>query len=262
MYYNQRPERADLGLVFKWLLMAFVAGDINAGGFMACGRFVSHVTGFATWFGMDASAGDWGLALSMVSVPAFFLLGVMFAAYFTDAKISRGGKPRFGMVMALVSLILAGAALAGYFDLFGIFGKAFDLHDDYILLVLLCCASGLMNATITSATKGTMRSTHLTGTTTDLGIGLVRGFFGHDSAARKTDEHYRNALRVGTITAFALGSLVGAVMFKQTYYLGFLLPAALVLYIGNLGGRVDASGSAAPGKVLPDRAVTGRKSAS
>lgn len=242
MYTYGKPEKIPLGLLFKWLMMAFVSGDVNAGGFMACGRFVSHVTGFATWFGMDAADGNWTDALSMLSVPAFFLLGVMVSAYFTDAEISRGGHGKFKLVMAIASMLLFVTAAGGYFDVFGAFGKSFRLESDYFLLVLLCTASGLLNATITTASKGVMRSTHLTGTTTDLGIGIVRAYFGHREG--RAGETYRNALRIGTIIAFALGSLVGAVMFRQLYYLGFLLPGVLVLYIANLGGRAAVKAAA------------------
>lgn len=248
MYTYGKPEKVPLGLLFKWLMMAFVSGDVNAGGFMACGRFVSHVTGFATWFGIDAADGDWPAALSMLSVPAFFLLGVMISAFFTDTQISRGGKPRFTLMMIAASVLMLAAAGFGYFDLFGGFGKAFRLESDYFLLVLLCTASGILNATITTASKGVMRSTHLTGTTTDLGIGIVRAYFG--SPAGKEGENYRNILRVGTIVAFALGSLVGAVMFRQLYYVGFVLPAVLLLYIGNLGGRAAQKAVAAAALVL------------
>lgn len=248
MYTYGKPEKVPLGLLFKWLLMAFVSGDVNAGGFMACGRFVSHVTGFATWFGIDAAAGDGTAALSMLSVPAFFLLGVMISAYFTDTQISRGGKPRFASMMVGAAFLLIAAAGGGYYDLFGVFGTAFRLESDYFLLVILCTASGILNATITTASKGVMRSTHLTGTTTDLGIGLVRAYFGPPSG--REGENYRNLLRVGTIAAFALGSLVGAVMFRQLYYVGFILPAVLLLYIGNLGGRTAQKAVAAAAVVL------------
>ncbi len=242
MYTYGKPEKVPLGLLFKWLLMAFVSGDVNAGGFMACGRFVSHVTGFATWFGIDAAEGDWKDAVSMLSVPGFFLLGVMISAYFTDTQISRGGKPRFSVMMTCAAGLMVAAAACGHFDVFGVFGTSFRLESDYFLLVLLCTASGIMNATITTASKGVMRSTHLTGTTTDLGIGLVRAYFG--PATGREGENYRNALRIGTVVAFAAGSLVGAVMFRQLYYVGFVLPAVLLLYIGNLGGRTAQKAAA------------------
>ena len=223
------------GLVFKWLLLAFMAGCINAGGFMVCKRFVTHVTGFATWFGIEVADANWGTAIGMLSVPFYFLLGVMVGAFFTDAAIARGKKPRFAIVMVAESVLLTIAAIGGYFDLFGFFGGSFVLEKDYAFVVLLCLASGLQNAAITTSSGGVMRSTHLTGTTTDLAVGLVRVFNVHEDGAARRREVYRNQLRLGTIAAFLLGSVVGAVLFVVTEYLGFLLPAALALYVWDFG---------------------------
>ena len=44
MAHDQFP----LAAVRKWVVMAFISGSVNAGGLMACDRFVTHVTGFAT----------------------------------------------------------------------------------------------------------------------------------------------------------------------------------------------------------------------
>lgn len=220
-------------LVFKWTLLAFMAGCINTGGYMVCSRFVTHVTGFATWFGIEAVDNSWFTAFGMLSVPFYFLLGVMVGAYFTDTALTRGRVPRFRLVMMLEAFLLATAAIGGYFDLFGFFGGTFVLEKDYALIVLLCTASGLQNAAITISSGGLMRSTHLTGTTTDLGVGLVRAIWGHALPGLQKKEFYRNWLRVGTILGFVLGCVAGAIIFTVTKYLGFLLPALLAVYVGN-----------------------------
>ncbi|MCB0363343.1 MAG: DUF1275 family protein, partial [Bdellovibrionales bacterium] len=58
-----------------WLALAFQAGVLNVGGFLACGRFVSHLTGFAGFFGLEAARLRGLEALGMLTVPLFFLLG-------------------------------------------------------------------------------------------------------------------------------------------------------------------------------------------
>ncbi len=229
-------------VVFKWILMAFIAGNINAGGWMACQRFVTHVTGFATWFGIETAMGEWANALGMLSVPGFFIAGVMISAFLTDHAVMTHGKPRFGLVMCLVAILLTITALSGEYNLFGLFGSSFDISSDYFLLALLCTASGLQNAAITVASGGAMRSTHLTGITTDLGIGLVRTWLAeadHEGLVRR--ESYRNKIRLGTVFGFVLGSVTGSILFMTTHYLGFLMPAALALYVGNLGARAHQS---------------------
>jgi uncharacterized membrane protein YoaK (UPF0700 family) len=227
-------------VVLKWLLLAFVAGSVNAGGFMACGRFVSHVTGFGTLFGMEASAAQWGAAAEMLGVPLFFLLGVAVGAFFTDVAIVKGAQPRFGLVLSLAAMLLVVAAAGGRFGWFGIFGDAFMLDRSYPLLMLLCASSGLVNAAVTTSSGHVMRATHLTGTTTDLGIGLVRVLFAKAHPGLMSRERYRSWLRLGQIAAFCAGGLTGAVMFGMFQYLAFLLPAVIALYAGNLGMRLVA----------------------
>ncbi len=245
MHKSHQLELFPRPLIFKWLLMAFVAGNINAGGYLACHRFVTHVTGFATLFGIEVGSGNWATALGILSVPFYFLIGVMVSAYFTDREIARGGLPRYGIVMKLIALLLAAATVGGCLNVFGKFGKPFDMDSDYFLLVLLCGASGLQNAAITTASGGLMRSTHLTGATTDIGIGLVRSLFGHRDPALRRRDLYRGTLRFGCIAAFAVGGIFGAILFDQVEYLGFLLPLGVSLYVGKLGVRTVAAEVAA-----------------
>lgn len=236
-----RLEQIPRGILFKWLMMAFLAGNVNAGGFMACERFVTHVTGFATLFGIQVASGRWLSAVGMLSVPAYFLLGCMLSAYFIDAAIIKGQRPRFALVMGIVAALLGASALAGHFGSFGAFGTGFVLERDYLLLVLLCAASGVQNAAMTTASRGLMRCTHMTGLTTDLGIGVVRALCGGAHLQMRRRESYRNWLRLGAIGAFGVGSVVGAASFVVVDYLGFLLPAAVALYCGNLGERAFAA---------------------
>jgi len=231
------PERFPRSVIFKWMVMGFAGGAVNAGGFMACKRFVTHVTGFGTSFGMEAAQSHYLSAVDMLIVPICYLMGAMFGAFFTDAAISRGARPRFRLVTGVAAGLLVATALCGHFDVYGRFGSTFAMEDDYLLVVLLCLASGMQNVAGTAASRGLLRSTHLTGPTTDLGLGLVRAFFGARSPAARARERYHSCLRFGSILSFIAGAFVGAVSFIQVQYLGFLLPAALVVIAGCFGAR-------------------------
>ena len=63
------------------------------------------------------------------------------------------------------ALSLVASACLGYFHFFGEFGEEVRLKRDYFFLALLCAASGLQNAAITTASGATVRTTHLTGLT-------------------------------------------------------------------------------------------------
>jgi uncharacterized membrane protein YoaK (UPF0700 family) len=230
MYQHRLTDAVGLKTYLDWLLLAFLAGAINAGGFLACNRFVSHVTGFATIAGVDFAQGEWGAAFGILTVPLYFLGGVMLSAYLIDRRAHEGKKPRYALVMSLVTILLLLSAIGGFFNFWGPFGDEMLLRDDYFLLSFLCAASGLQNAALTSATGATIRITHLTGLTTDLGIGLVRAAKREKSDPERRLEMITNAMRAGTILAFMLGSAVGAVLYLKYQYLGFLMPAAIAAY--------------------------------
>lgn len=233
MFNHRFDEKVSPTVIFHWFLLSFSGGAINAGGFLATGRFVSHVTGFATIFGVDISSHQLKAAFGILSVPLFFLLGAFIAGFLIDRPIFKGQKPRFDWVMGLSSLCLfisaGGGELLSF--LYGSqFGEALGLKQSYVLLVLLCLASGLQNAAITSSSGRSIRVTHLTGLTTDLGLGLAR-IFTLSQKNKTTDDDWRaNYLRIGSIISFIIGSAIGAWFFLKLGYLGFLIPALIAAY--------------------------------
>lgn len=230
MFSHSSDGSVDRKVAYHWFMLSFLAGSINAGGFLSCQRFVSHITGFATLAGIDFASAQWAPALSMLTVPFFFLGGVMMAAWLTVRQKSVGKSPNYAMVMALEAFFLLVAAVGGMFGMFGNFGESFRVGSDYTLVALLCLASGLQNAAITSSSGATVRTTHLTGLATDLGIGLIELFFRARDRGTIDDLFRKNRLRIGTIFSFFLGSLLGAILFLNLGYAGFLLPAMMAVY--------------------------------
>lgn len=215
--------------VFIWLALAFQAGAINAGGFMACHRFVSHTTGFATNFGTELGLGEWQTGLSMLSVPLFFMLGAMLSAYYVDRRIQAGFRPLYPIVMGLLALILCAVVCGGVTDVFSPFGEDLILSKDYPLLAALAFACGLQNATITSSFGAVIRTTHLTGLTTDLGIGLMRVLTHSHHLNSRQNEIRANTMRIGIFMAFAMGAAVSAALYSHFAYWGFALPALIAI---------------------------------
>lgn len=206
-----------------WISFAFQAGSINVGGFLACHRFVTHTTGFATFFGSEMAQGQFQMALGYLSVPLFFLIGAMFSAFFTDRRSLHNHKPNYIIVFGAIWFCLAAVLILGTKDFFGDFGEEISLSKDYFLLSLLSLSSGIQNAMITSVSKAVVRTTHLTGLTTDLGIGLIRIFSSHDNQF-KHNEKQAIGMRLGIIVGFILGSWLGASVFYKHHYWGFIIP--------------------------------------
>lgn len=218
-----------------WCSLAFQAGSINAGGYLACHRFVSHITGFATLFGSELAFGNGKAALGILTVPLFFLIGGVISALFIDRRISMQRRPQYTQVIFIIGMILTLVAVLGSSNRFSLFGTPLDLSWDFGFLALLCLACGMQNAAVTSASGAVIRTTHMTGMTTDLSIGLVRAFSKHLKPQAVELERLKNRIRMGLIGSFILGSVVGSFFFVQFQYLGFLLPALLSLIMTALG---------------------------
>lgn len=210
--------------------LAFQAGAINAGGFLACHRFVTHTTGFATLFATDLVQGHALQAVGLLSVPLFFLLGSMVSAFFVDRRKLRHQSAQYSVVLMLMSLCCAGVVIAGNLGYFGSFGEDLALIRDYVLLGILCFVSGLQNAMVTSASGSVVRTTHLTGLTTDLGIGFVR-LVCQNQPENRHNELRATRMRISIIGSFVLGSLLAASIHIQQQYWGFLLPTAISLVL-------------------------------
>jgi uncharacterized membrane protein YoaK (UPF0700 family) len=231
MFHHRIDKDTPSSVILHWLLLSFMAGNVNSGGLLACGRFVSNVTGFYTLAGESAAHLSWDAAIGFLSIPFFFLTGVMISAYLVERPIHLERKPRYVFVMILVSALLVASAFFGTLGKFGEFGES-HLKIDYTLLALLSLSSGLLNAAISVASGHSVRITHMTGNTTDLGIGIVRLRTLLKTGASYESEMRAVLLRTGILVFFTLGSAVGAYILLLVHYLGFLLPAAIALYTG------------------------------
>jgi uncharacterized membrane protein YoaK (UPF0700 family) len=239
MFGHKLDEAPSKIVVLHWFLLCLNGGCINAGGFLATGRFVSHVTGFATLFGVDIASWQLDAALGILSVPIFFLLGAFIAGLLIDRPVYQGKPPHFDWVMGLCAFALFLAA-AGDFLPMNAFGQTTNLKHSYLLLALLCLASGLQNAAITSSSSRSVRTTHLTGLTTDLGLGLARLLLPNMKKELYAKELWANQLRVGSILAFVLGSVLGAWVFLHYGYRGFALPGLIAVYAAWHGAKVKS----------------------
>ena len=224
LYGNESISYYSKSNVSIWMLMAFQAGILNIGGFMACHRFVSHVTGFATFFGYEVNQNDSSHAIGMLAVPLFFLLGAMISGLLVDIRLKLHKKPKyyisFGFIFFLMLIVFVGGISGKY----GVFGSSLRTPGDYVLLILLCFICGLQNGTITSVSKSVVRTTHLTGITTDLGIGLMRLMNASKIQEPMDNEKKAVLMRLGIILFFVLGSVVGGFVFSRLAYTGFLIP--------------------------------------
>lgn len=204
-------------------MLAFAAGAVNAGALLACQRFVSHVTGTVTRIGVDAAQ---LLALDYALVLVAFILGAA-SAILLARKLGDSSRPAYWLPLTSVAAVLVGVALAGNAGWFGVFGATVETTGDFGMLAVLAFAMGMQNAAVASSTGLAVRTTHMTGPATDIGVAvamLISGDRDDRTAARSS-----LLLRSTKLLAFITGGVAMAILCPRFGYLAFLLPSATCL---------------------------------
>ena len=193
--------------------LACVAGMVNAVGFLGFEhQAVTHLTGTTTLLGASIVSADGRASLHLAGVALAFVAGAALSGMIIQDATLRLGR-RYGLVLALESLLLFASAV--------MFRRQ---ETTGALLAAMAC--GLQNAMATTFSGAVVRTTHLSGMFTDLGIGLGHALRGLPLQRR------RLALCALIITAFLVGGVLGALLFARMGSDALLVPAALTGVVG------------------------------
>lgn len=219
---RERNQRSNRHLAF---VLAFIAGSINAGGFLAVHQYTSHMSGIVSSMADNLALGDFGLMLAGLGALLAFLSG----AACTAILVNWGRRRRlhseyaFPLLFEAVLLVCFGVA-SGYLE-----------HRHWLFVssvtLLLCFTMGLQNAIITKVSHAEIRTTHMTGIVTDIGIELGKLFYWNRSEGLRVQaDGQKLRLLSSLLGLFFVGGLTGALGFK---HVGFLsaLPLAVMLFV-------------------------------
>lgn len=216
------------------LLLAFIAGAINAGGFLVLHQYTSHMTGFASQFADGLVQGKLTLVLNAVGAILAFVGGAAVCAIL----VNWGRQRRLHSVYALPLLVEALLMLP--FGLMGAITLTWDTPFAVPLTVLLLSfIMGLQNAVGSKTSGGSIRTTHMTGNITDLGMELGKMMYVNRSRREGEGEsshyvrHNRAKLRLtaGLIAGFMAGGIAGALGFTYVGFVCVIPLAALLLAV-------------------------------
>jgi uncharacterized membrane protein YoaK (UPF0700 family) len=188
--------------------LSSVAGIVNVVGFLGFQhQAITHLTGNTSLLGAALVAGDMRAALHLAGMLAAFVAGAMLSGLVIQDSTLRLGR-RYGVVLTLEALLLFAAV-----PLFR--------HQSLAGPLLAAMACGLQNAMATTYSGAVVRTSHLSGMFTDLGIMLGHAVRGMPLARR------RLGLCVLVISFFFAGGLLGALLFERAGYAALYLPAGL-----------------------------------
>ena len=203
--------------------LALVAGALNSAGFYAVGVFSANMTGNVSTLADRMALGDLVTGLFYLAILATFVLGAALSTLVTSA----GKRRRIGSVYAL-AILVEGLLLAalGVADL-----RLGPGLREPVLVFGLSFLMGLQNAIVTRISGARVRTTHVSGMATDVGIaiGALADIALRGGAAAEAEPHRdRLGLHGATILSFCLGGVLGVVVYRA-WGAGLLFGAAALL---------------------------------
>ena len=207
------------------IALAFVAGAANAGGFLAVKQYTSHMTGILSSAADGLALGALDAALDCAGALLAFLAGAASCAIMVNFARRRHLHSEFALPLLVEAVLLLA---------FGVMGARLQAIDVIVLpatVMLLCFMMGLQNAVITKLSNAEIRTTHMTGIVTDLGIEAGKALYWNrddQSVPRVAADWKRVRILAALVSSFFIGAVASAFGFKAVGF-GAVLPLACVL---------------------------------
>ncbi len=202
-------------------LLSFVAGIVNVAGFLAVQRLTTNVTGHFAFFVDEIFKLNFWQGFSYFLYIFFFFLGSFVSNLLVEIISKTSDRLIYIIPIIIESTILFYLA---------VFGQFLIAQNPDLVAYSLLFAMGLQNSLVTTISNAAVRTTHLTGLFTDLGIELSQLLF-YKQKDQKDKLYSSIKLRLTIIAFFFIGGLLGGV-FYSTIKLFVLAIAATVLIVG------------------------------
>ncbi len=205
-------QRLPLWIQISAFILALNAGMMNSISLLTIAhQSISHMTGNMSMLAMDGLKYDWPQVLFLIGVVTCYVLGSFYSGFIIrDAKLQLGR--RYGSVLSLEAVFLL------------ITWVFIQSHPHYALL-WATAALGMQNAMASNYNGTIIRTTHLSGVLTDIGLAL-----GYRARGLYVDPR-RITLHVLIVTGFLLGGIIGVLVHSFLGRRAFLAPATLTLLL-------------------------------
>lgn len=192
------------------LIMSFNGGYINAICLVSIlGNSVGYVTGNITMAGESLEKGYLTHSLHLIGLVLSFLLGsIMSGLIIKGQNLQRDHRYNVSLITQIIFVIVSIFSLP---------------HHQVVAGTLLAMTMGMQNAMTTHYGSALIRTTHMTGTTTDLGILIGRWLKGHPVA------YWKMLLYTLLIMGFSIGATMGALSYAIFH--ATALWACLLIYL-------------------------------
>jgi uncharacterized membrane protein YoaK (UPF0700 family) len=230
MFQHEGPARSERNNRLVAAYLAWTGGYVNSASFVLLGIFTSHVTGNVGHLAADIWRHDVAGTLGALTLIATFFAGAVLASVILESAGFRSRSNAYAAALALE------AALMLIVILLPDATEPAPLRVKYGEAALICACMGLQNSLVTRLSGAVVRTTHLTGVVTDLGIEAARWLrwgwsvlassFHAPLDARKVERPAVAKVTLLSIIAlaFSLGALSGAWAASAIRQEAFIIP--------------------------------------
>lgn len=205
---SKLPKWVEVGA----LVLALIAGFVNAVGLLSFEhQSVSHLSGTSTLLGASFLGASFQKVIHLLGILLSFLLGSTIAGFLLHGTALKLGR-HYDTALFLEAAFLL-------ITLWFLTNGSFYGH------YFASAACGLQNALATTYSGAVIRTTHVTGIFTDLGIMLGEFFRGESLDKRKAK------LFLTIIIGFISGGTLGALMYTKYHFMALLFPAGICFFI-------------------------------
>lgn len=206
----RQGDARDIGLDCRLAFtLAAVAGALNAAVFHAVGFFSANMTGNVSALSSLMAMGEWQHGLGYLTIVFAFIAGATVSTLTISAGLRRG------VVTIYVRVVIAEAVLLA---LLGLTRMTLDHANGIPLLILgLSFLMGLQNAIVTHISNARIRTTHVSGMSTDIGIGIARMIDilrGQLDPGELRQVETKLRLHLGTVAFFLVGGVLGVLFWR------------------------------------------------
>lgn len=235
-----RSERIDLNLA---CMLAGIAGALNASAFYSVGFFSANMTGNVSVLSDHIAIGHWLAGFFYLTIVIAFIMGASVSTLLINAGRRRQIHGIYAYSILAEAILLAVLGIADLWLL--------GTGRVPVLVLGLAFLMGLQNAVVTRISNARVRTTHVSGMATDIGIEIGTAFDilrGREPKADAAQNRSKLRLHSYTIAAFLLGGILGVVLYQAVG--GWLLiVAAILLFLIAMRG-ISSARQTASGTVL------------
>lgn len=206
-------------------VLSFVAGLVNIAGFLSFKQLTTNVTGHFALFTSDIILYDfWNSAIYILYILSF-LLGSFISGFLIE-KFKESKKLNVFVLPTLIECLILLSI--------GVLSNIIEMKSTFLMVCSLLFAMGMQNSFVTKISNAVVRTTHLTGLVTDLGIDISQLFFPQLHPYReKLKANIK--LRIYIILFFLTGGLMGGFFYLYLdLKLNTLIIGSVILLISLL----------------------------